>query len=66
MAERKYLNDDGLSYLWLKLKQLFAGKVDKIEGKGLSDRNFTQAMETKLNGLQNYTLPKASAETLGG
>ncbi|MFR3182511.1 MAG: hypothetical protein ACLTPN_02710 [Clostridia bacterium] len=66
MAEKKYLNDDGLSYLWLKLKQLFAGKVDKIEGKGLSDRNFTQAMETKLNGLQNYTLPKASAETLGG
>ena len=32
MAEKKYLNDNGLSYLWLKLKDLFNGKVDKVEG----------------------------------
>lgn len=66
MAEKKYLNDNGLSYLWLKLKDLFNGKVDKVEGKGLSERDFTQAYQTKLDSLKNYVLPIASVETLGG
>lgn len=66
MAEKKYLNDNGLSYLWLKLKDLFNGKVDKVEGKGLSERDFTQAYQTKLDSLENYVLPIASVETLGG
>lgn len=66
MAEKKYLNDNGLSYLWLKLKDLFNGKVDKVEGKGLSERDFTQAYQTKLDNLKNYVLPIASVETLGG
>lgn len=52
MAEKKYLNDNGLSYLWLKLKDLFNGKVDKVEGKGLSERDFTQAYQTKLDSLK--------------
>lgn len=29
-------------------------KVDKVEGKGLSDQNFTYAEKTKLSGLENY------------
>lgn len=29
-------------------------KVDKIEGKGLSDENFTYAEKTKLSNLENY------------
>lgn len=66
MAEKKYLNDNGLSYLWLKLKDLFNGKVDKVEGKGLSERDFTQAYQTKLDSLKNYVLPIVSVETLGG
>ena len=66
MAEKKYLNDNGLSYLWLKLKDLFNGKVDKVKGKGLSERDFTQAYQTKLDSLENYVLPIASVETLVG
>lgn len=66
MAEKKYLNNDGLSYLWLKLKEIFNNKVDKVSGKGLSDRNFTEDYERKLNSLENYVLPIASIETLGG
>lgn len=40
-------------------------KVDKISGKGLSESDFTAAEKTKLNGLENYVHPTASAKTLG-
>lgn len=35
-------------------------KVSVIEGKGLSTKDFTVALETKLNGLSNYTHPTTS------
>lgn len=45
-------------------------KVDKVEGKGLSTNDYTTAEKNKLNGIEdnanNYTLPTASANTLGG
>lgn len=41
-------------------------KVDKEPGKGLSEKDFTTALEEKLNGLENYTLPVASTTQLGG
>lgn len=41
-------------------------KVDKEPGKGLSEKDFTTALEEKLNGLENYTLPIASDTQLGG
>lgn len=62
----KYLDSNGLLYLWGKIKSLVSGKVDKVEGKGLSTNDFTTAEKTKLASLENYTLPEASAETLGG
>lgn len=62
----KYLDKDGLLYLWGKIKTLAGGKVDKVEGKGLSSNDFTAAEKTKLDGLENYILPAATAETLGG
>lgn len=34
--------------------QDISGKVDKIEGKGLSAEDFTTALKTKLEGLNNY------------
>ena len=47
-----------------------AGKVDKVEGKGLSSNDFTDALLTKLNGIEAganaYTLPAATASSLGG
>ena len=41
-------------------------KVDVEEGKGLSTNDFTTALKTKLESLENYTLPIASDNTLGG
>lgn len=46
-----YLDNDGLLYLWTKLKALFAGKVDKVDGKGLSTNDFTSAEKSKLAGI---------------
>lgn len=69
----KYLDSNGLLYLWGKIKglttsleTLISGKVDKVEGKSLSTNDFTNTEKAKLEGLENYTLPTASAETLGG
>jgi len=62
----KFLDENGLLYFWGKIKTLAGGKVDKVEGKGLSANDFTTAEKTKLEGLVNYTLPAASADVLGG
>lgn len=46
------------------------GKVDKVNGKGLSTNDYTTAEKQKLaniaNGANNYTLPVATSSTLGG
>lgn len=62
----KYLDNDSLLYLWGKIKGLVGGKVDKVDGKGLSANDFTDADREKLSGLENYTLPAATADSLGG
>lgn len=62
----KFLDENGLLYLWGKIKTLVGGKVDKVEGKGLSTNDFTAAEKAKLESLENYTLPTATADTLGG
>ena len=60
----KYLDSDGLLYFWQKLKTVFAGKVDKVEGKGLSTNDYTGAEKSKLAGIatnaNNYTHPASS------
>ena len=47
-----------------------AGKVDKIEGKGLSTEDFTTALKNKLDGIaegaNKYELPAATTSTIGG
>lgn len=45
----KFLNDTGLSYFWGKLKDYF---VAQEVGKGLSTNDFTDAYETKLEGIE--------------
>ena len=63
----KFLDENGLLYLWSKIKSAF---VSKEAGKGLSTNDYTSAEKEKLAGIEaganNYTLPKASASTLGG
>ena len=60
----KYLDQNGLLYLWQKLKTLLGGKVDKVEGKGLSTNDYTTAEKNKLSGIasgaNNYTHPTTS------
>lgn len=45
----KYLDNTGLSYFWGKLKGYF---VAQETGKGLSTNDFTDAYETKLEGIE--------------
>ena len=49
MAQKKYLDIDGLSYLWGKITSKF---VAKETGKGLSTNDFTTAEKTKLAGIE--------------
>lgn len=66
MSEKKFIDNNGLAHLWLLLKEKFNNKVDKITGKGLSTNDYTTEEKNKLAGLNNYELPAASAEKLGG
>lgn len=44
----KYLDNNGLLYLWTKIKSKF---VEKEEGKGLSANDFTNDLKSKLDGI---------------
>lgn len=55
-----FLSYDGLLYFWQKIKAMLAGKVDKVDGKGLSTNDYTTAEKTKLAGLKNYSHPTGS------
>lgn len=54
------LTKDSLSHIWAKLKPMFEGKVDKVDGKGLSTNDYTTAEKSKLSGLSNYIHPTTS------
>ncbi len=55
---------------YLTEHQDISGKVDKINGKGLSTNDYTTEEKNKLNGIEenanNYSLPIASSTVLGG
>lgn len=46
-----YLDKTGLSLVWAKIKELVNGKVDKVDGKGLSTNDYTSDEKTKLTGI---------------
>lgn len=62
-----FLDVTGLSYFWSKIKEKF---VLKESGKGLSTNDFTNEEKQKLQNISenanNYTLPSATSDTLGG
>lgn len=58
----KYLDENGLTYLWAKIKGTF---VAQVSGKGLSTNDYTTAEKNKLAGLSNYTHPTYTAKTNG-
>lgn len=45
------LNDDTDNAQSARIEALELGKVDKVEGKGLSSNDFTNAYKTKLDGI---------------
>lgn len=53
-----------------QINTAIAGKVDAVDGKGLSTNDYTNAEKTKLAGIaagaNNYTLPTATSSVLGG
>lgn len=67
MFEDKYLNPDGVTYIWRKINKLF---VRKDGNKVLTDNNFSDADKAKLDSVEananHYELPIASADNLGG
>ncbi len=48
---KKYIDENGLLYFWTKIKNLIINKVDKIDGKGLSENDFTTTEKNKLSGI---------------
>ena len=61
-----FVTKENLTRFKTKLDEKLQGKVSVEEGKGLSSNDYTTEEKQKLAGLQNYTLTKASADTLGG
>lgn len=75
----KYVSLDKLSHFLLQLKNIIPSKTSELTNDSNyvsdskyvhTDTNFTQTEKTKLAGIDeganNYSLPKASASTLGG
>lgn len=60
------LVDDSSFVTLNEMNTALNNKVDKVSGKGLSTNDYTTAEKNKLAGLSNYTLPAATASTLGG
>lgn len=52
MATNKLIDEGRLSHFKTKLDLLFANKVDKEAGKGLSTNDYTDAEKTKLAGIE--------------
>ena len=61
-----FVTKENLTRFKTKLDEKLQGKVSVEEGKGLSSNDYTIEEKQKLAGLQNYTLTKASADSLGG
>lgn len=59
-----YLDNAGATFLIAKIKDLLSGKVNKEEGKSLTDVNFTQILKAKLDGIADgankYSHPMTS------
>ena len=58
--------EDGKTYDDTEIREEIENKVSKLEGKGLSTNDYTEEEKAKLAGLNNYTLPIATSNTLGG
>lgn len=51
----KLLTYDGVLYLWGKLKALLTGKVDKVDGKGLSTNDLTDTLKSNYDAAYTHS-----------
>ena len=70
-ATQEWVNTKLGSYATISaMNSALGNKVDKVAGKGLSSNDFTDALLTKLNGIEEgankYMLPTATGSVLGG
>ena len=49
----QYIGSEGPYYTKSETDSLLNDKVDKVEGKGLSENDFTDALKTKLDGIES-------------
>ena len=61
----KYLDANGLLYVWEKVKGQLGGKVDKMSGKGLSANDYTTEDKTKLGGIAEGATKVEASDTEG-
>lgn len=47
-----FLDKTGLQHLWAQIVLKLNGKIDKVDGKGLSTNDFTDEEKTKLTGIE--------------
>lgn len=47
-----YIDENGLLYVWQKIKALLSGKVDTEDGKSLSTNDYTDDEKSKLAGIE--------------
>ena len=65
MAEKKYLDQNGLLYFWTKVKGFLDKKVDKVEGMGLSHNDLTDELLQKINEAGSSSFTGAYADLTG-
>lgn len=63
MANKEYLDKAGTTYLAAKTKGYIDKKVDKVEGKGLSTNDYTDAEKLKLATMQNVVVDSTLSTT---
>lgn len=69
MATKKYLDDNGLLYFWLKIKNHFAAKATTLAGYGITDSmtasEVNTAIQTAIGGITgiSYEIVQALPQT---
>lgn len=65
MAEKKYLDQNGLLYFWTKISGFLDEKVDKVEGMGLSHNDLTDELVEKINNAGDSSFSGTYADLTG-
>ena len=62
----RVLNKEGLSYLWTKIKSALSGKVDKVNGKGLSTNDYDDTEKANLASAYTHAVTNKGSSYASG